>query len=261
MSYSKKFTGGVKLKPGIKRYPFWFVRHGATLANGSVGKLEDDAKLFEAQGASSNGVRNLLTEFGKKQGFSCGLALPDDEITTAICSTQPRALQTAFYAKAFDKWKVLLLKNIKERDFKLLEGTMLPTKAFQGPWPGTQDPTLLSKLVVELVLEFYTQIEGVVWFSHGGILGLIGGVLGVVLCPEHRKNGYTIRFDPPADPNDGEWTYTVLAPPIKPGDIDIATLNKECSSSTWQSLLEKLEIPLNAIPEEMFKLLEQLSVD
>jgi len=162
--------------------PFWFLRHGETVANASriiAGSLDVD-----------------LTESGHRQAQAAAAALEGAGITAIHSSALRRARDTADHVARRLGLPVTVIPQLNERYWGVLEGQPRADRA-----PGTAPPdaepvqAFAARVLAGLATIAATDVPLVV--GHSGVFRVLCRTLGLDEPVEPVTNAQPLRLVPP----------------------------------------------------------------
>lgn len=173
------------------RRPFYFVRHGETEMN--------------AAHRVAGSIDTALTARGREQATEAAAALARERITAIYTSPLTRARDTATPIAEVLDLPVVVLPELAERNWGVLEGQPRGTRV-RGTTPeGAETPDAF----MQRVLSGFAQIdsEAPLVVGHSGIFRVLCRTLGVRESAAPVANALPLHFTP--EPS-GAWTLSPL---------------------------------------------------
>lgn len=160
--------------------PFYFLRHGETEMNADrlvAGSLDTD-----------------LTELGRRQALAAASVLAKHPITGVYSSPLRRALHTAEPIAERLKLPVVVIAQIAERNWGMLEGQPRGSR-MRGVTPDGAETT---EEFTRRVLAGFSKIDAAVPLivGHSGVFRVICRTLNVVETEAPVTNALPLRFEP-----------------------------------------------------------------
>jgi probable phosphoglycerate mutase len=160
--------------------PFYFLRHGETALN--------------ANRIIAGSIDTELTETGRRQAIHAGEILAGHPITGVYTSTLRRTRDTAAPIAGILKVPVIVVAELAERKWGVLEGRPRGTR-MPGVTPeGAESAEEFTQRVLAGLAKIDTRVPLIV--GHSGVFRVLCRALGIVETEAPVTNALPLRLEP-----------------------------------------------------------------
>ena len=170
--------------------PFYFLRHGETELN--------------ANRIIAGSIDTELTEVGRRQAIDAGRILARHPITGVYTSTLRRTRDTALPIAEILKLPVIVIAELSERKWGVLEGQPRGTRVPGVTPEGAESTEEFTQRVFAGLAQIDTPVPLIV--GHSGVFRVLSRTLGIVETEAPVTNALPLRLEP----HPGGWKLVPL---------------------------------------------------
>jgi probable phosphoglycerate mutase len=162
------------------RKPFYFLRHGETETN--------------AQRLVAGSLDTELTEAGRQQALAAAEILAREPITAVYSSPLRRARDTAIPVAAKLDLPIIVVAELAERNWGVLEGQPRGTRR-RGVTPeGAESSRAFAQRILCALASIDSEAPLIV--GHSGVFRVLCRTVGIVEASAPVANALPLRFEP-----------------------------------------------------------------